>query len=55
MEDNNIKTYVDKLLGDDGLQFSVNLAPETYLYLTVAITVGMFSGYILNRFVAKLT
>ena len=44
------KSYVDKLIGDEGLQFSVtaNLAPENYIRMGLVVVGAIVLGHALN-------
>lgn len=57
METKNIKTYIDNLLGEEGVKFDVkaDLQPNNYLYLFVTIAGAMVVGNLVNLLIAKIT
>ena len=54
---NTIKNYADRLIGDDGVQFTVeaNLAPSNYMYIGFAIAGGMIVGSLITIMMKKIT
>ncbi len=56
MEENKDLTFAQKLLGNDGLKFSItaNLAPQTYMNLGLLITGSIFIGSALVLITKKM-
>lgn len=52
-----LKNYGDKLIGDDGVQFTVeaNLHPSNYMYIGFAIAGGMVAGSLITILMKKIT
>lgn len=52
-----IEGYADKLVGDEGVKFSVdaNLHPSNYMYIGIAIAGGMIVGALITAVIKKAT
>lgn len=52
-----IEGYADKLVGEEGVKFTVeaNLHPSNYMYIAIAIAIGMSVGSLITIIMKKVT
>lgn len=55
MEEENKKTIIDKLVGQEGLKFQVGFSPTDTAYLGIAIFAGIFLSGLLLLLVYRLS